>query len=160
NRTRNAATSTSTTLPSPLERIGDFSQSFNAQGQPVTIYDPTTGQPFPGNKIPTAQLNPIALSLMQYYPLPNAPGSRNNYQVPLTTVQNSDNLNTRLNYTLTKKDRINGGVGYQGSNSSSPNIFTFVDSNTGRALNANVAWSHNFSTRVISNLRYNFSRNR
>ena len=38
-------------MPTLLERTGDFSQSIGAQG-PVTIYDPLTGSPFPGNIIP------------------------------------------------------------------------------------------------------------
>ena len=43
-RTRNGTT-TPQTMPTLLERTGDFSQSIGAQG-PVTIYDPLTGNPF------------------------------------------------------------------------------------------------------------------
>ena len=60
------------TLPTALERAGDFSQTRNAAGQPVTIYDPLTtrlnaaGQyvrdPFPGNVIPADRINPVARS--------------------------------------------------------------------------------------------------
>ena len=50
-RTRNGTTSTQT-MPTLLERAGDFSQSIGPQG-PVTIFDPLTGSPFPGNVIPT-----------------------------------------------------------------------------------------------------------
>ena len=46
-------------FPTSRERRGDFSQTFNAQGQLVVIFDPLTGdangnnrQPFPGNVIP------------------------------------------------------------------------------------------------------------
>jgi hypothetical protein len=157
-RTRNGSTLTQT-MPTPLERTGDFSQSIGAQG-PVTIYDPLTGSPFPGNVIPQNRLNSASLGLLKYYPTPNAPGYKYNYQAPITTVQNSDNLNTRLNQTLTKKDRINGGLSYMGSNNTTPNIFNFIDTGTGRNLSANVSWGHNFTTRIINNLRYNFSRSR
>ena len=47
-----------------------------------------------------------------------------------------------------------------GSNNTTPNIFDFIDTGTARNINANVAWGHNFSTRVINNLRYTFSRSR
>ena len=47
-----------------------------------------------------------------------------------------------------------------GSNNTTPNIFNFIDTGTARNITANVSWGHNFSTRVISNLRYNFSRSR
>ena len=98
--------------------------------------------------------------MLKYYPNPNAPGYKQNYQAPITTINNSDNLNSRLNQTISRKDRLNGGIGYMGSNSTTPNIFNFIDTGTGRNITANVSWGHNFSTRVINNLRYNFSRSR
>ncbi len=158
NRSRNGTTSTQT-MPSALERSGDFSQSIGSQG-PVTIYDPLTGNPFPGNLLPTNRINPAALGLIQYYPLPNAPGYKQNYQTPLTTIQNSDNFNGRWNQTINTKNRLNGGFAYMGSNNTNPNIFNFVDTGTGRNMNTNIAWGHNFSTRLINNLRYTFSRSR
>ena len=157
-RTRNGTSSTQT-MPTLLERTGDFSQSIGAQGA-VPIYDPLNGNPFPGNIIPRNRINQASLGLLKYYPAPNAPGYKYNYQAPITTIQNSDNLNTRLNQTLNAKNRLNGGVGYMGSNSNTPNIFNFVDTGAARNINANVSWSHNFTTRLINNLRYTFSRSR
>ncbi len=157
-RTRNGTTSTQT-MPTLLERSGDFSQSIGPQG-PVTIYDPLTGNPFPGNMIPQNRINSASLGLLKYFPTPNAPGYKYNYQAPITTIQNSDNLNTRLNQTLSPKNRINGGLAYMGSNNTTPNIFNFVDSGTARNISANVAWGHNFNTKLINNLRYTFSRSR
>jgi hypothetical protein len=158
NRSRNGSTQTQT-FPTLLERSGDFSQSIGAQG-PVTIYDPTTGVPFSGNQIPANRISPIALGLLKYYPNPNAPGYKQNYQTPITTVGNGDNVNLRLNQTINTKNRINGGLGYQGNDGVTPNIFGFIDTSNGRNMNANVSWGHNFSSRVISNLRYTFSRSR
>ena len=157
-RMRNGTTSTQT-MPTLLERTGDFSQSIGAQG-PVTIFDPETKSPFPGNMIPANRINSASLGLLKYYPNPNAPGYKQNYQAPITTVNNSDNLNARLNQTINRKNRLSGGVGYMGSNSSTPNIFNFVDTGEGRNITANVSWGHNFTTRIISNLTYNFSRSR
>lgn len=65
------------TVPTALERTGDFSQSFY-QGQidedtgepiPVVITDPTTGLPFDGNKI--LNVNPNGKALLDVMPLPN-----------------------------------------------------------------------------------------
>ena len=53
-RSRNPYDAAST-LPSALERGGDFSQSVN--GTPVTIYDPSTNRPFPGNVIPASRID-------------------------------------------------------------------------------------------------------
>ncbi len=62
-RMRNGITNTQT-MPTLLERTGDFSQSIGAQG-PVTIFDPLTGSPFPGNVIPTNRINPASLGSAQ-----------------------------------------------------------------------------------------------
>ena len=59
------------TVPTPLERAGDFSQSFDLQGQLIPIRDPFTQQPFPGNKIPAGSINSDGQALMNFFPLPN-----------------------------------------------------------------------------------------
>ncbi|MCC7153133.1 MAG: TonB-dependent receptor [Bryobacterales bacterium] len=69
--------------PEPEMRQGDFSKLTNASGQPMTIYNPfdctancdtnPVRSPFPGNKIPASMLNPIALNVTKYMPLPNRP---------------------------------------------------------------------------------------
>jgi hypothetical protein len=69
------------TFPTALERAGDFSQSRNAAGQLILIYDPLTTRPnpsgtgfirdpFPGNVIPADRLNPIARAMLTDMPLP------------------------------------------------------------------------------------------
>ena len=79
------------TVPTALERAGDFSQTRTADGRPITICDPLTtrsvgGQfvrdPFPNNVIPTNRIDPVALSLLQRVPMPNASGLVNNLLVP------------------------------------------------------------------------------
>jgi hypothetical protein len=60
-------------VPTALERQGDFSQSIDSSGQPLTIYQPGTTTPFPGNKINTG-LNPAIEKLMSLYPQPNVSG--------------------------------------------------------------------------------------
>jgi trimeric autotransporter adhesin len=157
-----------TTMPTDLERQGNFSQSVGSAGA-AAIYDPknldANGQPVPfaGNIIPTNRQDPIALALLQYYPHPNltpAAGSVRNFQLPTTTTRNSNNINVRLNQTLNAKNRIGGGIGYQGSDNISPNIFAFTDTGSGRGMNANATFSHNFTNRTILSLNYTFSRNR
>lgn len=66
-------------VPTALERSGDFSQSYNADGSLDVIYDPTktytdaTGThrtPFEGNRIPVNQLSTVGKNIAAYYPLP------------------------------------------------------------------------------------------
>jgi hypothetical protein len=59
------------TLPSELERRGDFSQTLDQNGRLVPITDPTTGRPFPGNVIPTDRISRHGQSLLNLLPLPN-----------------------------------------------------------------------------------------
>ena len=79
------------TVPTALERAGNFSQTRTADGRPITIFDPTTtrsvgGQfvrdPFPGNVIPANRIDPVALAILQRVPLPNAAALVNNLLVP------------------------------------------------------------------------------
>ena len=62
------------TFPTALERAGDFSQTRNASGQPITIYDPLTtrlnadGQSsairFQGNVIPANRIDPVSRNIL------------------------------------------------------------------------------------------------
>jgi hypothetical protein len=64
------------TVPTALERQGNFSQSVNSSGNPITVIDPVTGVQFPGNIVPVGRINRSGQSLLNYFPLPNAPGGR------------------------------------------------------------------------------------
>ena len=75
------------TVPTALEREGDFSQISQL------VLDPTTHQPFPGNLLPG--VDPIAQKLLGYIPLPNQPGLVNNYQYLTSVMQNTDNFALR-----------------------------------------------------------------
>jgi hypothetical protein len=70
---------TTLSVPTPLEAQGNFSQTFNKNGQLQTIYNPlstnlTTGArtPFAGNIIPLSQQNPVGQALASYYPTASA----------------------------------------------------------------------------------------
>jgi hypothetical protein len=60
------------TVPTALERQGDFSQSFDNNGRLIVIRDPSTGQPFPGNRIPAGRVDRNGQALLNLFPLPNA----------------------------------------------------------------------------------------
>ena len=60
------------TVPTALERSGDFSQSFKAAGSLYAVKDPTTGAPFPNNVIPPSRMDPNSAKLLSVFPLPNA----------------------------------------------------------------------------------------
>ncbi len=59
------------TMPTSLERQGDFSQTLDINGKVIPITDTLAGAPFPGNVIPKNRLNPNGLALMNILPQPN-----------------------------------------------------------------------------------------
>ena len=67
------------TMPTALERAGDFSQTRQTNGTLITVRDPQTNAPFPGNIIPANRANAASLALLNRLPLPNASGSGFNY---------------------------------------------------------------------------------
>ncbi len=58
-------------MPSALERVGDFSQSYDRRGKLIKITDPLTGAPFPGNKIDSSRMDETGLAMLNFFPLPN-----------------------------------------------------------------------------------------
>ncbi len=64
------------TVPSTKMRAGDFSELLDATNRftsrVVIINDPMTGQPFPGNIIPTNRLSPNGTGLLKSYPSPTS----------------------------------------------------------------------------------------
>jgi hypothetical protein len=96
-------------VPTALERAGDFSQSTDNNGNPVTIVDFTTKQPFPGNKIPANQLYAPGQAVLNRYPLPNATGLNYNWEGPDPTYdQLTQQPAIRLDYQISSKLRVTG----------------------------------------------------
>jgi trimeric autotransporter adhesin len=142
-----------TTVPTAAQRSGDFS----ALSTP--LYIPFTNTPFAGNVIPAGQIDPAAAQLLNLIPLPNAPGLRNNYQLITTNPSNNDNLQVRINQTLTTKDRLDINFSYQHRDSQTIQTFGFVDPTNGYGLNSTITYGRTFSRTLINNLVGAFSRN-
>jgi hypothetical protein len=151
-------------VPTAAERLGDLSQATQSLGTsatnvPVTIFDPATHQPFPGNVIPSTLLNPIALGLLHFYPLPNEPGTANNYEFETAQASNSDNFGFRVQRNVTQKDRVALNLQYQDRNGSIAQPFGYADSSNGYGLNVNVQWTRNLSTNAVNSAAVRFNRN-
>lgn len=146
-------------MPTAAERGGDFSQVMNLNGQPVTILDPKTGAPFPGNVIPQSRISPQALGLLKFYPLPNfLPTAGYNFQLPLLTVLNENDVVSRVNKSLGRNDFVYGTFAYRNSTTVTPSIFQFNDTTTLSGLNSTANWRHMFNQRVNSMFGVQYSR--
>lgn len=99
------------TLPTELERKGDFSQSFDQNGALIVVKDPLTGQPFPGNVIPAARINALGQKLLSVLPSPNFL-DRNvsrgafNYRALETINQPKEQTQLKIDWVPTERDRI------------------------------------------------------
>ena len=111
------------TMPTNAERSGDFSNSVDQNGKPVVIMDAGTGQPFPGNTIPSSRLYQPGIALLNLLPQPNAvgPGHPNyNYisQVSPLTPHREDLV--RADYNATSKWRVYGSFLHSWTETVSP----------------------------------------
>jgi hypothetical protein len=142
------------TVPTASERAGDFA------GEP-TIYDPSTGAPFSGNRIPAARIDSASSALLQYMPLPNLPGAVNNYHLREAVPQQTLRLAGRIVQQLTARDSLNANYNFQSASSTSVNSFpelTAQSSNRGQSLS--VGETHRFGTRMFNSLQFNLNARR
>ena len=64
------------TMPTALERAGDFSKSVTGSGTLIKITDPTNpGVQFPGNIIPKSRFSTLGMAMINFLPMPNLHGS-------------------------------------------------------------------------------------
>ena len=108
------------TVPTDLERAGNFSKSVDQNGNAVTIIDPTTRQPIPNNIIPASQLYGPGVKLLSFMPEPNvanacaaAPGAPGcikgyNFQSQVSSPYPRREDLVRADYNLTSKARVFG----------------------------------------------------
>jgi hypothetical protein len=114
-----------TWVPTAAERSGDFSQIGSANTTSVLpIYDPTTSSgctasaatcrtQFSFNGVPNvidpARLDPTAVALLSYFPMPNQTNNPSgNFVESYSTGGNVDQYNARIDYNLSSKQRIYG----------------------------------------------------
>jgi carboxypeptidase family protein/TonB-dependent receptor-like protein len=97
-------------VPTVLQRQGIFTEAIG--GRVPVIYDPSTGgssrTPFANNAIPQSQMDPVALALLQRYPLPSSSGTSNNYSRTANEVDNQDQWDVRIDHRINKADQLFG----------------------------------------------------
>jgi hypothetical protein len=99
------------TMPSALERTGDFSKTVTTAGVQVPIYDPTTGNVFPGNVIPASRISPQGQAMLNLFPLPDPlglaldpTGNRGyNFRYPQQQLRPLDDKILRIDYNFSPK---------------------------------------------------------
>jgi hypothetical protein len=165
------------TVPTLLERQGNFSQTTYTSGpqagQPVEIYNPATNAPYLNNTIPL--INPVAVGLLPYIPMPNLPGDFQNFHFVTSTTSDSDDLNVRINHTFgaapaggrrggggrgAPRNNFNFGLHYHGSSANITNPFPSVGGNTNvRSFDVPIGYVRSIG-KLTNSLRFDFNRSR
>jgi len=147
----------SATVLSMAQRNGDFS------GAGAKPKDPTTGQPFPNNLIPSSRISPIARSILALVPAPNSGTSG-----LISTVNgdtNSDQFLLRGDQVVSSRNTLSARYFYQNATVANPftspppvNVpgFPFADDFTFQ--NAIVTDTHTFQPNLLNEARLNLSR--
>jgi hypothetical protein len=171
-----------TTVPTALQRQGDFSQTRASATQTITIFDPATTRPnpngsgsirdpFPGNVIPPNRIDPVARNVLAFFPQPNLPGDPgtglNNFYGSGTNRFDTNNFDTKVDYNLSDTQKLFGRFSYRRFFSGPPQFFPGElgiaegrINNNDYGRNAVVDYTNTLSPSTLLNLRASFARNR
>jgi hypothetical protein len=120
------------TVPSELMRQGNFSEI----GRP--IYDPLTGQPFPGNVVPQDRWDPAAGNVLRdLIPAPNTAGTRNalgqninNYLINPKVARQDNQFDIKLDHALSASNRFFVRYSFQKTHRDQPATLPHGDAGT------------------------------
>jgi hypothetical protein len=148
--------SRTTNVPPAALRGGDFSGL-------ATIYDPTTGNPFPNNQIPSGRIKSYASTLLsQFTPLPNANEAAFNFRAPSGSAPiDQDQYITRVDYRLTDSNTLYGSYMLNDQEDNTVGFLNEWDQTRGnlaRGQNATLTDTHIFSTSVVNEARFGWHR--
>jgi hypothetical protein len=147
-------------VPTLLQRTGNFSQSVNALGQLVVVYNPATNQPYANDAVP---ISPQGQALLNQYPTPNVANVQGiNYQTSGLTNQHLDSLQTRLS-KFKNRNQFFGNFGYQRQVSENDaNIFGYRDASNSQGIDAAISWQRIYRPGglgyLTTNFKYEFNR--
>lgn len=163
------------TVPTRLQRQGIFTET--VAGVIPKIYDPATTKSnssggftrnqFTNNTIPLSRIDPVALSLLQRFPLANLAGTANNYRRVANEAQDQDQFDTRIDHRFSSKDQVFGRYSYARDNNDpvtplpngSGSITTgaiALTKTTGQSLSS--SYLHIFNNSLTNEFRFGYTR--
>ncbi len=121
-------------VPNPTFLSGDFSSLA------TPIIDPTTGQPFPGNIIPSSRFSNFAKVLTPTIPAPNNNAS-NNFRTVQNFIDNADTASGRADLTINDAHSLFGRFMWNNSSQFQPAAFSSTNyPQKGRNLAIGETW--------------------
>jgi hypothetical protein len=118
------------------------------------------------NQLPSTRIDPNALKLLQLYPAANAPGFFNNYFANRSQPDDNNHFDIRSDVNFSQRDQLFGRVSYGRRHANFPGDFTGDGDDTGfgqgdftdRSLNVAGSETHMFSSSLINEARFGYSR--
>lgn len=152
-----AAGLTTVTVPTQLERAGDFSQSPGGG-----IFDPATGTtnrtPFPNNIIPASRLDPTAMAAIRALPLPNT-GERGYVNTGELTEQDTYNYSLRMDYNLGASSTLFVRGSVADENAVIPEAVPGrLNVSSATPVNVAAGWSKVLGSSMVNEARFGFSQ--
>jgi hypothetical protein len=147
---------TSAVVPSALQRAGNFS----GLGQPLINFA-AGGVPFPGNLI-TRGLNPVALNVLQLYPLPNA--GPNLYRTNVEGTNDYDQAGARVDFDASSTNQLFARFSYSGGYDFNPvsvrgtPVPGFPTRDDVKTDSVELSNTHTFSPTLTNSFRSSFLR--
>ncbi|MCC7342844.1 MAG: TonB-dependent receptor [Bryobacterales bacterium] len=167
------------TMPTALQKAGNFSETRNAAGVQTLVYDPASLATLPGggfrrsafanNIIPQARFNPVSVSIASFLPDPNTQGTgftnANNWARTDSSNIDKNTYSVRFDHNFNENNRIMGrysydetpwlrapayGEGNPGSPGAAPQVFT--------RRNTSLEYNRILSPSFLSQTRASYSR--
>ncbi len=132
-----------TTVPTPLQLTGDFSQTLRSNGKPYIIYNPfdtyeaedgsILRRPFTGNVIPKAMQNPLSQKILKYYPAPTSEGNAvthlNNFYKAGVNANRGDKMDIKIDHNISDRQRFTSRYSVNWTNSNPVNLLGTIAGN-------------------------------
>ena len=163
------------TVPSELQKSGDFSQTYNARRILVQTYDPATSRtnesggvirdPFPLNRIPAARMDPVALNVLPFYPVANRPADdiagANNFRANDVTALTRDNYIIKVDHNLNSYNKVTGRYLYNSDNTDGVSVFPDRAADTATDTRRHQqfwygTWTHIFTPALLHEFRFTY----
>ena len=148
----NRGNSSNTVVPTQAQRSGDYSASG------IQIKSPMTGTPFPGNRIPSALIDPATAYFLQFIPAANTAQGTFYYNSPFTS--NVDQGNIRVDHRFSETDSLFARYSVNNIDQYNPGAFPDVGGRgiSLRTQNAVLDETHIFSPTLINDFRLGYAR--
>ncbi|MBI2688958.1 MAG: TonB-dependent receptor [Acidobacteria bacterium] len=161
------------TVPTVLERAGDFSRTTTSAAALIVVYDPATlrevsagnftRSPFPGNVVPSGRISNTSRALAQYFPAPTNTRLVGNLDIGASRKNVTDSGDIRLDHNLSDRHKLFGRYSVQYPFVGEPNYFGNIGNSsnpplTQRRHSFTLQDTYTFSPTLILNVNYGISR--